>query len=497
MKRHWVKPLWVVIGWGAASGFVACAGNGYLDTDSGTATSTGDPGGETRTGSSGAKTSTGSSGTAMSSGTTGTAMTSGTTGTAMSSGTTGTAMTSGTSGTAMTSGTSDTAMTSGSSSTAKSTGTTGTAMTSGSSSTAKSSSSSGTAMSTSSSSASASSSTAATMTPCDVLRAGGQPCVAAHSTVRVVYGGYTGPLYQVCNGAFTVGPSSCTSGNTLDIGSVGGYANAAAQDTFCAGGSCTISIIYDQSANHNDLKPTASGGGAKSSADNPASATALKTTLNGHEAYGVLISSGIGYRILKGVGTATGDNPETEYMVTSQNNLFDSCCFDYGNAETDDQDDGNGATEAVYFGGGVVWGTGVGGNHADGPWVMADLENGLFAGWQNNQNQNISTNTALKFNFVTAVIVGDVKTANGGSGRFALYGADATAGTLTTEWDGIRPTGGYVPMVKQGSIVLGTAGDNSDAAGGEWYEGVMTTGAATLATLNNVQANIVAAGYGK
>ena len=57
-------------------------------------------------------------------------------------------------------------------------------------------------------------------------------------------------------------------------------------------------------------------------------------------------------------GTATGDEPETEYMVTSQHDLVDGCCFDYGNAETDSQDDGNGTMEAVYFGGGVVWGTG-------------------------------------------------------------------------------------------------------------------------------------------
>ena len=42
----------------------------------------------------------------------------------------------------------------------------------------------------------------------------------------------------------------------MDIGVVtGGYANAASQDTFCSGGTCTISIIYDQSPNGNHLKP--------------------------------------------------------------------------------------------------------------------------------------------------------------------------------------------------------------------------------------------------
>ena len=69
---------------------------------------------------------------------------------------------------------------------------------------------------------------------------------------------------------------------------------------------------------------------------------------------------------------------------------------------------------------------------------------------------------------------------------------------LTTEYDGVRPTKtGYVPMKKQGSIILGTGGDNSDSGRGQWFEGVMASGAATLATLNALQANIVAAGYGK
>ena len=341
-------------------------------------------------------------------------------------------------------------------------------------------------------------------TPCSILAAGSNTCVAAHSTVRVIYPGYAGPLYQVCKGSYTTGPSSCTSGMTMDIGSVGGYADAAAQDTFCSGGSCTISIIYDQTPMKNDLKP-APAGGAVRTPDNPAVATALKTTLGGHQVYGVLIKTGMGYRsgcsgcgVATPKGTATGDQAETEYMVTSQNNLIDGCCFDYGNAETDSHDDGNGTMEAVYFGGGVVWGTGSPGGHNNGPWVMADLENGLYAGWENNSDQNISTNTPSKLNFVNAVLVGDVASQNSGKGRFALYAGDATSGALATKYDGIRPAKtGYVPMHKQGSIILGIGGDNSNSAGGEFFEGVMASGAASMATLNALQANIVAAGYGK
>jgi Alpha-L-arabinofuranosidase B, catalytic len=345
----------------------------------------------------------------------------------------------------------------------------------------------------------------ANSTPCSILAAAGNGCAAAHSTVRVVYPGYSGPLYQVCKGSFVAGPKSCSSGMTKDIGSVaGGYADSATQDAFCSGGACTISIIYDQSPNGNHLHPSPAG--QHSAGDlSPVSATALKTTLNGHTVYGVLIKPATGYRagcktcaVVTPTGTATNDQPETEYMVTSQNDLVDGCCFDYGNAEIDSHADGNGTMETVYFGGGVVWGTGSPGGHANGPWVMADLENGIYAGWQNNQDQNISTNTPLKFDFVTAVLVGDTAAQNAGKGRLALYGSDATAGTLKTLYDGIRPAKtGYVPAHKQGSIVLGSGGDTSDTDGGRWFEGVMASGAASLATLNAVQANIVAAGYGK
>ena len=96
------------------------------------------------------------------------------------------------------------------------------------------------------------------------------------------------------------------------------------------------------------------------------------------------------------------------------------------------------------------------------------------------------------------MVVGDVAAQNAGMGRFALYGGDATTGTLKTMYDGIRPAKpGYVPMRKQGSIVLGIAGDNSKSGAGQFFEGVMANGAATLATVNALQANIVAAGYGK
>jgi hypothetical protein len=72
----------------------------------------------------------------------------------------------------------------------------------------------------------------------------------------------------------------------------------------------------------------------------------------------------------------------------------------------------------------------------------------------------------------------------------------AQTGTLTTMYDGARPNASYKKMQKQGANILGIGGDNSDSAGGEFYEGVMTPGNAPAATDDAVQANIVAAGYG-
>jgi hypothetical protein len=99
------------------------------------------------------------------------------------------------------------------------------------------------------------------------------------------------------------------------------------------------------------------------------------------------------------------------------------------------------------------------------------------------------TNTPVTSEYVTAMV-------KGGENGFALKAGDATMGTLTTMFDGPRPNG-YQPMKKQGSIILGIGGDNSDWTIGVFYEGVITSGYSTDAADAAVQANIVAAGYGK
>ena len=83
----------------------------------------------------------------------------------------------------------------------------------------------------------------------------------------------------------------------------------------------------------------------------------------------------------------------------------------------------------------------------------------------------------------------------GGSSGFGLKGGDATrAGGLATLYSGARPPG-YQPMKKQGSLVLGIGGDNSDSGVGSFFEGAVTAGLSTDAADAAVQADIVQVGY--
>jgi hypothetical protein len=136
--------------------------------------------------------------------------------------------------------------------------------------------------------------------------------------------------------------------------------------------------------------------------------------------------------------------------------------------------------EAINFGDETTWGYGTG----TGPWIMADLENGLYSG--SNAGYNAGDPTT-DYRFTTAMI-------EGGANQWAILGGNADSGSLSTDFSGVRPSG-YNPMKKQGAIILGIGGDNSDNAAGTFYEGVLTSGYPTAATEAAVQANIVAAGY--
>jgi hypothetical protein len=313
--------------------------------------------------------------------------------------------------------------------------------------------------------------------PCDIYQAANTPCVAAHSTVRALYGAYNGPLYQVRKGSST---------KDIPVGA-DGYVDISVQDTFCSGGTCTISILYDQSPNKNDLVKSPKALWLPNGGDE-VNATLASIKINGHTAHGIYVdnsggSTGVGYRNNATKGLAKNDDAEAMYAVFDAKRYNQWCCFDYGNAEVSGVDDGNATMEAIYFGNSTQWTRGGG----SGPWVAADLENGMFEGDSTNASSNTSIDSS--WSYLTAMLKGPSGNAMG------LKAGNAQSGTLQTKWNGKRPPG-YSPKKLNGAIILGTGGDGSNNAKGTFFEGAITYGNPPDSVDDQVQANIVAAGYG-
>ncbi|HEY4459342.1 MAG TPA: arabinofuranosidase catalytic domain-containing protein, partial [Pseudonocardiaceae bacterium] len=323
------------------------------------------------------------------------------------------------------------------------------------------------------------SATAPSGSVCDIYAYYGTACVGAYSMTRAMYSDYFGPLYEVQR-------ASDNQSDDIGVASPGGVVDASEQDSFCAGTTCRITEVFDQSPQLNNL-PVAPGGGANPNGDQPADANALPITIgNDTKAYGLDITPGTGYRDNVTRGVATGSEPEGMYMVASGTHVNSGCCNDFGNAETDTHDDGNGRMDAVNLGTNCYYGN-VAPCSGNGPWVAADMENGLFQGGNGSNPANKGNGS----NYVTAMLK------NNGTTTYALKGGDAQSGGLSTWWNGGLPDNvpGYRPMQKQGAIILGIGGDNSNASAGSFFEGVMTDGYPSDAADNAVQANIVAAKY--
>jgi|GEM_PF-1750882 len=329
--------------------------------------------------------------------------------------------------------------------------------------------------------------------PCDIYQSGETPCVAAHSTTRALYGAYAGNLYQVRR-------ASDNATMNIPVLSAGGFADISVQNNFCTGSTCTISIIYDQSSNHNDLvkspaaywlEPPRSefyGGNEANAADG-------QIQISGHQVHGIAVNGGsrIAYRNNATVGVATGNQAEAMYMVVDGTRHSGICCFDYGNAETTGNDDGPGTMEAIYWGTDVNWG---GYGQGNGPWVAADLEDGMFKGNEGGYGYGATHTTpwptaqSVIASFATAMLKGP------SDNTFAIKAGNAQSGKLITMWNDVRPSPGYSPKRLQGAIILGTGGDGSPYGEGTFFEGAMTMGVPTDAIDDAIQANIIAAGYG-
>ena len=238
--------------------------------------------------------------------------------------------------------------------------------------------------------------------PCDILDAAGNPCVAAHSTVRALYAKYAGPLYRV----------SRTDGRDANVGPLvpGGFANKADQEAFCAAGDCNITKVYDQSPKGNHLHQRIScvpGQGCRYHKMVNASRHPIAVR-GGVKVYGMWFDPGYGYNVDVTNGVAKGNEPESIFAVMSGTHYNGRCCFDYGNSENNQNvpwSGGAGAMEAIYFGNATWKGnrgntTGCGHGTDCGPWVGADLEAGMYYGGGAETIVN-NQSTALTSDFVS------------------------------------------------------------------------------------------------
>ena len=326
--------------------------------------------------------------------------------------------------------------------------------------------------------------------PCDIFAEDGVPCISAHSTTRALFKDYNGPLYQVMR---------LSDRKTLDIGVVkpspgdpGGYADARAQDRFLKGTTGVITIIYDQGPGGNHLTQAPRGrwsGTALGGCNSLPVADWAPVTVMGHKVYGVFITPGMGLRCYDTRGVAVDDQAEGQYWVIAGNHYNSGCCFDYGNAETDSYDDGDGTMETTYFGAVKAWHSGIG----PGPWILTDQENHLVGSDVDKPTSPLENVPTITWRFVTA-------TADGEPHHWRMMGGNAQEGPLTTFFDGRRiqnERSSYDPMRKQGAILLGNGGDNSTSSQGTFYEGAITTAGTfpSAETMQKVQENIVSARY--
>jgi hypothetical protein len=322
------------------------------------------------------------------------------------------------------------------------------------------------------------------MPPGDIASAAGTPLVAAHSVTRAMYAAYSGKLFQA---------RRASDGTTQDINaaSAGGLVDLNALNTFCSGTTCTVSKLYDQAGNGNDLTQA-------TVANQPT--VGFWSAADGNK-YPMVVS--VGYQWLRNRTSTkkipTGSNPQTEYFVVHGDNAgraanTNGCCYDYGNMERYISDDGPGTMTALYFGNATDWTRGAG----NGPWVMLDMENGVFAGGgsitilNNGSSSDVNANDpSLKYP-APNIVTGLAKT--NGTSTFEIKYGNASSGTLSIAWNGSLPTNtnptSYIPLQQEGGLSLGEGGDGSAMGTGAFSEGAIIAAQTSDATDDAIQANL-------
>ena len=338
--------------------------------------------------------------------------------------------------------------------------------------------------------------------PGDVAKAAGTPFVAAHAMTRTLFTSYSGPLFKALR-------DSDKQEKDIGIVAATGLVDLAALSTFCSGTTCKVTTLYDQSGNGNDMwrgdtaanAPMDNGEAPKlcdlmaidywQLADGTKMPIAVETGAMWKNAAQCLRNRD------KTKNMPTGSKPQTTYAIFHAKYLNNNCCFNYGNTGKLIHYTGPGTLSALNFSQITFWSKGTG----NGPWVMVDWEQGVYAGNTAKCNSGAAPtadctttgenpNPSVTFDVVTTLFKHD------GVAHWALKNGNAKSGALSVSIDLPTLPKGYSPLKVEGGLGLGEGGAGDTNGTGGFSEGAVMAGETTDTPDDAIQKRIVSV-YGK
>jgi hypothetical protein len=338
--------------------------------------------------------------------------------------------------------------------------------------------------------------------PGDVAKAAGTAFVAAHAMTRTLFASYTGPLFKALR-------DSDKQEKDIGIVAATGIVDLAALNTFCSGTTCKVTTLYDQSGNGNDMwrgdtaanAPMDNGEAPKlcdlmaidywQLADGTKMPIAVETGAMWKDKSQCLRNRD------KTKNMPTGSKPQTTYAIFHAKYLNNNCCFNYGNTGKLIHYTGPGTLSALNFSQITFWSKGTG----NGPWVMVDWEQGVYAGntakcgsgaapTADCTTTGENPNPSVTFDVVTTLFKHD------GVNHWAMKNGNAKSGALAVSIDLPTLPKGYSPLKVEGGLGLGEGGAGDTNGTGAFSEGAVMAGETTDATDAAIQKSIVSV-YGK
>ncbi len=335
--------------------------------------------------------------------------------------------------------------------------------------------------------------------PCDVAKAAGTPCVAAHAMTRSLFASYSGPLFKALR---------VSDKQEKDIGTVtaGGLADFAALATFCSGTTCKVTTLYDQSGNTNDMWRADDSTQNQPGTVKPCDLMDIQywQTTDGTNVP-IAVETGAMWKSTaqclrnrdKTKNMPTGSKPQTTYAIFHAKYLNNNCCFNYGNTGNAIHYTGPGTLSALNFSKITFWSKGTG----NGPWVMVDWEQGVYAGniakcdsgaapTADCTSTGENTNPSVTYDMVTTLFKHD------GTAHWAMKNGNAKSGALAVSIELPTLPKGYSPLKQEGGLGLGEGGAGDSNGTGGFSEGAVIAGETTDAVDDAIQKSIVTV-YGK